>query len=103
MTKLILFGFAVMGPGSIQYTEQEWYLNRYGTSGALIKFFLRHNQWQAALELLLQRQMDPEMFVNSILLPAFRNSEQTLLFNCMASLDPTLEVFKVGHLQHIQG
>lgn len=84
------------GPGSPQYAEQEWYLTRYGSVAGLIKFYLRHDQWDAALSLLRQRQLEPELFIESILLPAYRSSSQDQLKTEMLAVDPSLETFDVS-------
>lgn len=83
------------GPDSLQYSEQEWYLTRYGSASGLLRFYLRHEQWNAALSQLLQRQLDPELFIDSILLPAYRSNAQDRLKAEMVAMDSSLELFKV--------
>ena len=80
---------------SVQYEEQIFYLSTYGSNQGLIGFYMKHEEWKTALNFILQEQLDPEVFLDSLLLPSYKSEQQERLKSEIVAIDSSLEIFKV--------
>ena len=80
---------------SIHYREEIFYLTSYGSHQSLLLFYVRHNEIKKALSYLLDHQLEPNFFLDNIMLPAYRLNLHEKFKSNLLSLDSSLESFKV--------
>lgn len=56
---------------------------------------MKHEEWKMALNFILQEQLDPDVFLDSLLLPSYKTEQQERLKSEMLAIDSSLEIFKV--------
>ncbi|EEB16334.1 zinc finger protein FYVE domain containing protein, putative [Pediculus humanus corporis] len=79
---------------SIHYREEIFYLTSYGSHRSLLLFYVRHNEIKKALSYLLDHQLEPNFFLDNIMLPAYRLNLHEKFKSNLLSLDSSLESFK---------
>uniref|UniRef100_A0A8C5L3R0 Zinc finger FYVE domain-containing protein 26 n=1 Tax=Jaculus jaculus TaxID=51337 RepID=A0A8C5L3R0_JACJA len=87
------------------YQECLFYLHNYSTNLAIISFFMRHSCLREALLHLLNKESPPEVFIEGIFQPSYKNGKLHMLENLLESIDPTLEswgTYLIAACQHLQ-
>lgn len=80
---------------SVQYEEQIFYLSTYGSHQGLVDFYMKNEEWKTALTYILQEQLEPDVFLDSLFLPSYKSEQQERLKAEMLAVDNSLEIFKV--------
>lgn len=92
------FSFSsVSAKNTVQYNEQIYYLSTYGSYQGLLSFYLKHDEWKLALSYILEQQLEPDVFVEAVLLSSFKYDQQNKFKSELLALDPSLESFKVRY------
>jgi zinc finger FYVE domain-containing protein 26 len=77
------------------YQEIQYYLRTYGSPAATLSFFLSHSDVLSALLFVKERNIEPEIFAESLYKPCLRQGMIEQLHQEMRNIDPTLELWKV--------
>lgn len=78
------------------YDECLYYLRLYGSHTQLLQFFLQNNEIKSAVELLIDASVEPNVFIESLILPSLRSGQFTMVCTEMANIDRSLLIWKVS-------
>ncbi|NWS19632.1 ZFY26 protein, partial [Pachyramphus minor] len=99
----------MMCEGKIQhnsyYQECLFYLHSYGTTLAIISFYMRHDCMREALLHLLNKESPSEVFIEGIFIPSYESGKLHMLENLLETIDPGLEswgVYLIAACKHLQ-
>ncbi|XP_076306250.1 zinc finger FYVE-type containing 26 spastizin isoform X2 [Tachypleus tridentatus] len=70
--------------------ECQYYLKTYGTSLALVLFYERNDILDTALNYILEKSCDPDVFIHGLLMPSLKRRKILILLQKMSSFDSTL-------------
>lgn len=82
------------GTKNFRYQESLYYLLMYGSFNSILEFFVRHGEYDKCFSYILENDIDPELFMNSVFLRCLRNGSMTNFFEAMRAKDPSLLAFK---------
>lgn len=76
------------------YEECIFYLQKYGSALSLLRFFVKHHDYNTALRHVLESKIAPDIFTEIYIL-CLKNGVIDKLHACMREMDPSLEIWKV--------
>lgn len=75
----------------VRFEECAHYLKTYGTYTMVVDFFRRNGHWLRATRFILEYQCSPDVFEESLLVPALQSGNLHTLLDHMLLIDTTLE------------
>ncbi|XP_014486150.1 PREDICTED: uncharacterized protein LOC106750354 isoform X2 [Dinoponera quadriceps] len=85
---------------TIYYHECLYYLLMYGSHASILRFFLKHREYDRCLAYVLENDLEREHFLNGVYLHCLRNGGTGDLHEAMRTKDPTLLAWKT-YLLHV--
>ncbi|XP_039282914.1 uncharacterized protein LOC111062947 [Nilaparvata lugens] len=79
------------------YNECLYYLTKYGSHAQNLEFLVSHGEIAQVLDYTLEKNIDPNTFIENVYLPCLRTARVQNLHQIMLSIDPQLTVWK-AHL-----
>lgn len=79
----------------IFYEECIFYLQKYGSPYSLLRFFTKHNDFNAALKYVLDAKIAPDIFTE-IYIICLKDGLIDKLHACMREMDTSLDIWKVA-------
>ncbi|XP_058811668.1 zinc finger FYVE domain-containing protein 26 homolog [Topomyia yanbarensis] len=76
------------------FEESMFYLLSYGAHHDNISFLIKHRQILSAMKYTLMQQVDPEVFLQTIILPFLKTGRLETVIQVMSSMDETLLIWK---------
>ncbi|XP_058449444.1 zinc finger FYVE domain-containing protein 26 homolog [Malaya genurostris] len=76
------------------FEESMFYLLSYGAHHDIICFLIKHRQIFPAMKYTLMQQVDPEVFLQTIVLPFLKTGKLETVIQVMSNIDETLLVWK---------
>ncbi|XP_055524213.1 zinc finger FYVE domain-containing protein 26 homolog [Wyeomyia smithii] len=76
------------------FEESMYYLLNYGAHQDIVSFLVKHRQILPAMKYTLLQQVEPEIFLQVILLPYLKSGKLETVIQVMSSMDETLLVWK---------
>ncbi|XP_038114436.1 zinc finger FYVE domain-containing protein 26 homolog [Culex quinquefasciatus] len=76
------------------FEESMFYLLSYGAHQDIVAFLVKHRQLLPAMKYVLMQHVDPEVFLQTILLPYIRRGKLETIIEVMGSMDETLLIWK---------
>lgn len=86
---------------SLFYEECIYYLQKYGSPSSLLRFFVKHHDYNAALRHVLDSKIAPDVFTEIYIL-CLKNGVVDKLHACMREMDPSLEIWKVYNSKRVE-
>lgn len=78
----------------IFYEECIFYLQKYGSSLSLLRFFVKHGDFHKAVNCILETKVAPDVFFE-IYTMCLKEGVVDELHTCMREIDPSLDIWKV--------
>ncbi|GAB1601368.1 finger FYVE domain-containing 26-like [Argonauta hians] len=75
----------------VRFEECVHYLVTYGTYSNVVDFYRRNGHWYRATQFILDHQSSPEVFEESLLIPALKSGNLRTLLDKMLVIDPSLD------------
>ncbi|XP_036363256.1 zinc finger FYVE domain-containing protein 26-like [Octopus sinensis] len=79
----------------VRFEECAHYLEIYGTYTNVVDFYRRNGHWFRAIQFILDHQSSPEVFEESLLIPALKSGNLRTLLDKMLVIDTSLEKWNV--------
>ncbi|XP_053682667.1 zinc finger FYVE domain-containing protein 26 homolog [Sabethes cyaneus] len=76
------------------FEESMYYLLNYGAHQDIVNFLVKHRQILPAMKYTLTQQVEPEVFLQTVLLPYLKAGKLETVIQVMSSMDETLLVWK---------
>ena len=79
---------------NFRYQESLYYLFMYASQSSILKYFVRHCDYEKCLEYIFDNDVDTDLFVNGLFLPTLRKGSLAKLYQAMSKQDPSLSRLK---------
>ncbi|XP_011502694.1 PREDICTED: zinc finger FYVE domain-containing protein 26 [Ceratosolen solmsi marchali] len=79
---------------SIYYEENLYYLLTYGSFNSILEFFVKHEEFNKCLTFILENNIEPELFFNSVYLRCLNMGNIAKLFAALKADDASLLTWK---------
>lgn len=85
----------ISAKNSVHYEEEVYYLTTYGSHQSLLSFYLKRDELKTAFSYLLQNQLEPDLFLDCLLLPCYKTNLHEKFKSDLLAIDSSLEAFQV--------
>lgn len=85
---------------TIYYQESLYYLLMYGSYSSILRFFLKHREFDKCLVFVLENDLERDLFLNGVYLHCLKNGDAASLHDAMRTKDPTLLMWR-KYLMHV--
>ncbi|XP_014205384.1 zinc finger FYVE domain-containing protein 26 homolog [Copidosoma floridanum] len=79
---------------NVYYEESLHYLLNYASFSSILEFYIKYEEFQKCLDFILENNVDPELFFNSIYIRCLNVGNIEKLLGAMRANDPSLLMYK---------